>query len=151
MIQIDGKRYVTVSEACRRLKIDPYPIAAALVQGVNAGDRARDLDLGRGLPRLRVERHLGSSVRPGVERPGRRPEPQDHAEAALAAHCHVRAARQVAIESPGSRSDGDEDARHAVATESIKPRASQTAGLNPPRPFKPAARSAFRQSPRRLE
>src|ERR1700730_1495671 len=136
MIQIDGKRYVTVSEACRRLKIDPSPIAAALV---------------RVLPRLRVERHLGSSVRPGVERPGRRPEPQDHAEAALAAHCHVRAARQVAIESPGSRSDGDEDARHAVATESIKPRASPTAGLTPPRPFKPAARSAFRQSPRRLE
>jgi hypothetical protein len=59
MLKIDGKSYVTVAEACKRLKLDPYPIAAALVQGPNAGDRARDLDLGPGFPRLRIERHLG--------------------------------------------------------------------------------------------
>jgi len=56
-IKIDGKSYVTVAEACRRLKIDPYPIAAALVQGHKAIDPAVDLDLGAPCPRLRVERH----------------------------------------------------------------------------------------------
>jgi len=59
MITIAGQRYVTMAEACKRLRIDPYPIAAALVQGPSAADKARDLDLGPGLPRLRVERHRG--------------------------------------------------------------------------------------------
>jgi len=64
MITIAGQRYVTVAEACKRLKLDPYPVAAMLVQGHKATDPAVDLDLGTGCPRLRVERHLGLALVP---------------------------------------------------------------------------------------